>query len=92
MKERVSSVLRKERGGRGGGGEGRRTKGILGYVSECQPDSFRYYTLQPVAANTPPTHRDTHTVSYPEHVVRVCEEEKLKECEVDVEKGGGREG
>ncbi len=71
MKERVSSVLRKdgrekgwhkrkqECGGRGGGGTGRRTKGVLGYVSECQPDSFCYYTLLPEAAKTPPTH--THT-------------------------------
>lgn len=68
MKERVSSVLRKGmakektrvwrkwRRRRGGGCRGRKTKGILGYVSECQPDSFCYYTLLPEAAKSAPTH------------------------------------
>lgn len=60
-------------------GTGRRTKGVLGYASECQPDSFRYYTLLAEAAKTPPTHthtltqigshtREAQTVSYFEHV------------------------
>lgn len=78
-REKEQQKRKHERGGREEGGTGRRTKDVLGYASECQPDSFCYYTLLAEAAKTPPTHTHTltqigshtheaQTVSYFEHV------------------------
>lgn len=55
------------------GGTGRNMKGVPGYVSKCQPDSFHYFAPRPEDAKTPPTHKhtqiDKRTVSYPQNAV-----------------------